>query len=1232
MYGKTDAAAKELDDLAVLVDDAAAKDKFASSTSASYKAQKDEVEGKLKSWSDEFLKQYQILEDEDNNAKGAVGAIDLRDANGLAPDVSGGPFNNSNIELVRALGLYKLDQGAYKSVEDARDLIKKFNIELQSLERISPDSEEQLLTKYNFNPWDVTRNSGPGLNEIAQARTARERLITEYVNAFNGYQPTDAAEKQTKIDTYVNPSKGTGDSVGSANQFPIGKSGMDIIHEKSDADLNIDITALNNLQTTLSAQIGGTQAAKTAYSNEFGVNGVLDAKVQVQIAGLASAADVNAAALKRRQLIGKLRNYNMNGVDIPGMNDADLKLLLDENEAAYTSYYNAYNETADVTFQQTSNLTDILQATTKRRDLNRRADKVFSTALKAALVLSVTSDNDKYEKAIEKREDQVKQFEDLGGPNQNSAYKSLDDNLLQQEINVRKALIDQAKDLYDNLQVELSDIKKLKNTEVQAEINKREVLLRDYAARGLNPNNDSATFSDQVIKDKIKAHDDAYNAAVSDITIASGVQKTADAATNSPTLKDLQDELKKLGDKRKALLGQAQSILASNDGNLDIKGTKLSDVVASLGSSQLSNAEIEKKIREIEKVTKSTNSANAYDAQLTRIEDNIGVTKGLIDSIDMSQIQKAQDNAVELRKSLVQMGTDLDSLQQTINSDTSLDGGVGNGPQRNKLDLSVARIKAILEDEKIHLRKVDDKIVDAINSAANAQQNTARIKDYQAKLTQQNFQSSGLSDKFNVTYETTTENAIELLKALEAKEQARIAKRQTVDGYVQMNDFVKKLGELQSGAGDFSAGEEISITIQSLSNFDAPDQGTITGDSGKSQRTAFAREIKRGSKVINLIQSSGDIGAPFKALDLGWEESDGVDTVFVSSYARLIPNRDNAEGIDMLKTLGLDWLTEELYVDMLDRTKVYTRDGFLRYYGDLLSKGENKDVARRAEYMQGNEPMTCSIALPNNKTLGGVFGVPLDKVTVGVPQDAPIEFLAAPSIGGLIKEIRKTLVQFDKPEGQKTRYFPNKEERRDINDILKTFFIVDGNGVKAYPAGDVIDVENDATFGGEREWKAVLDAEDKQPEQDRKYLVAGSDAKSSYDSKFYEKACADAAFQFIQEELLDMAKIKLRVHRIQPYGNMQTQGAQNKSGKPYLCLQCSGKNDYCVLIKDNRSPEFDFSDESRQLYIFNMDGQELDKRNLAVASAVTTAANTGSQSFLDTDDEDVSTFRFIPNI
>ena len=45
-----------------------------------------------------------------------------------------------------------------------------------------------------------------------------------------------------------------------------------------------------------------------------------------------------------------------------------------------------------------------------------------------------------------------------------------------------------------------------------------------------------------------------------------------------------------------------------------------------------------------------------------------------------------------------------------------------------------------------------------------------------------------------------------------------------------------------------------------------------------------------------------------------------------------------------------------------------------------------------------------------------------------------------------------------------------------------------------------------------------------------------------------------------------------------------------------------------------------------------MDGQELDKRNLAVASAVTTAANTGSQSFLDTDDEDVSTFRFIPNI
>jgi hypothetical protein len=45
-----------------------------------------------------------------------------------------------------------------------------------------------------------------------------------------------------------------------------------------------------------------------------------------------------------------------------------------------------------------------------------------------------------------------------------------------------------------------------------------------------------------------------------------------------------------------------------------------------------------------------------------------------------------------------------------------------------------------------------------------------------------------------------------------------------------------------------------------------------------------------------------------------------------------------------------------------------------------------------------------------------------------------------------------------------------------------------------------------------------------------------------------------------------------------------------------------------------------------------MDGKDLDKHNLAKAAAVATAVNTQGQSFLDTDDEDVSTFRFIPNI
>ena len=621
---------------------------------------------------------------------------------------------------------------------------------------------------------------------------------------------------------------------------------------------------------------------------------------------------------------------------------------------------------------------------------------------------------------------------------------------------------------------------------------------------------------------------------------------------------------------------------------------------------------------------------------MQKFEDDIGVTRGLIDAIDMSDLQKAEQTSTNLAQSLTQTGNDLDSFKQIVDTDGSLDGGNPTGPQRKRLDQEVERVKAMLEAERIRLAKKDQDIKDAIANAANTEQSAARIKDYQASITQQNLQSSSLTDDFNVTYETTTENAISLLDRLIKEEVTRLSGLDSTQ-LQEADKFNQKLKELANGDGNnFGPGEEISITIQSLSNFDAPDDGAITGDSSKSQRTAFAQEIKRGSRVVKIIQSANP-EAPFKSLDLGWEEADGVDNVFISSWARIVPNRDSAGSITELKEMGLEWLTETIYVDMLDRTNVYNYNGFLRHYKDLLNSGQNKDVAKRAEYTSNGKPVTCSIELPGNTTLGGIFGVPVDKVTVGVAQASEIEFLAAPSIGGLIPEIMRTLIHADRQPGDAPRFFPTKDERRDINNILKTFFIQDGDGVKAYPNAPTINVEDDATFGGEAEWKQLLDEEAKKPEDERFYLAKGTAAAVAYkkaekEGLSYGQACALAAFSFLQTELLDLYKIKLRVHSIQPYANMQTVGAQNKAGKPYLCLQCSGLNDYCVLIKDNRSPEFDFSDESRKLYIFNMDGKDLDKHNLAKAAAVTTAANNAGQSFLDTDDEDVSTFRFIPNI
>ena len=95
---------------------------------------------------------------------------------------------------------------------------------------------------------------------------------------------------------------------------------------------------------------------------------------------------------------------------------------------------------------------------------------------------------------------------------------------------------------------------------------------------------------------------------------------------------------------------------------------------------------------------------------------------------------------------------------------------------------------------------------------------------------------------------------------------------------------------------------------------------------------------------------------------------------------------------------------------------------------------------------------------------------------------------------------------------------------------------------------------------------------------------------------------------------------------------MTTRGAGNKKGTPYLCLQCANLNNYCVLIKDNRSPVFDFLDISRRLYIFNKDGKKLEEHNDDMKLRAASVIPPQPPQLLDTDDEDVSNFRFIPNI
>lgn len=1216
MYNKTDAAIAILNNLADLIKDDAHKNNYTKSAASTFLAAKEEVKDKIQELSERFLGQYKILVDEDNDAahSGMMG-IDIRDKQGIAPRVDASPFGVNDGELIAALAKYETTRGKYKEIDDLMKIFNDFDQKLATLSRISPASPEDILTEFNFNPWDLSRAGKPSLNELSLAVIARKQLVKEYIDAFDNYLPTDAVEKQKKMDTFVNPNKQSGESVGA--NWPIGRSGMDYIHGYTEAELQSQTLQLHNSSAAQAAQLGGLTTAKAAYRNLFGSA----PNVEGQITSLTSAADVIKAQAERTELIQKLTDYSPLGTNFTNKSDKELKLELDTAKNIFIAYYQEYKAQPDITFQQNSKLDNILALTGKRRDLNQRADAIMSSVLVDLLTTVVGDDNTKYEAAIVQREGAVKAFKEIGGEYNNPTYKDLSDAQLKTEYDARKLIIDRVEDSYKNQRDVLDAMKKKKNSEVQLDLNARYTLLQDIGNRNLNPNGGSELKSDQVLRDLIQSNDDQYNKLVSEITLAMGTPFVGNAPANTPPLKDLESQFKKLSDERQLLLQEANTILDTSS-ELKINGKALGKVVDDLQT--MSNADIDSKLKQIKAIAKGTSQANAWGTAISAIEASVAALGQLINSIDMSDLQKAAGTALGYRKGLDGYLDDLDQDEVDINTDDSLSAST-----RVKLQENVARVRQMIADEKNKLGTKDQEIKDEAAKAANTQASAVFVQQYIAEIDSQDVQGSNLVGDLNVTYETKTSYAIGMLQDLLDAEMSRLKNLDAQKGQ-ESNDFVAKLDELRIGVKDvFDPGEEVSIMIQSLSNFDTPDGGEITGQSSDSQKTMFSKSVKMGSKSINL---TGSAQAPLKSIELGWEEVDKTDSLFISSWARVVPNRDTPESITMLKTMGLEWLTEPLYVDMLDRKRVFNYNGFLREYQQLLNGDNTVDYTKRAEYTDDQGvPIRCSILLPSNTSLGGIFGVPVDLVTVGVAGTKPIEYLAAPSIGGLLTEIRKTLIEAG--VSQKTRSFPTRDERNDINDILKAFFISDGKGVKATPASDPIDITDDATFGDEEAWAKVLKAEADGTASSIRFLTPGSAAKLAYDSGFIERACTEAAFGFIQEELLNVAKVKLRIHRVQPYGKMTTLGAGSKKGTPYLCLQCANQNNYCVLIKDNRSPVFDFLDISRRLYIFNKDGKKLEEHNDGMKVAAAVAGTTPvASTLLDTDDEDVSNFRFIPNI
>lgn len=1028
---------------------------------------------------------------------------------------------------------------------------------------------------------DDLRNATP-FNYFAGIPTAKTKLV-ELENANNA--------RKGVLDNYeivYNAADGKNQQTNAGTAFPTLE---DISKEKS-SDVNLLIAELQAISVQNQASVQALQTASTNYKNEFGNDAFIANKLNQET----DPAKINTAGVERKKLLDKLRDIDIIGFGTlnPGdKSDLILKQTLTTRENLLKDWQAAFSK-PNYDDAKGKSSADVQSELDERRRLNDEAKDLFTPAMLANI--GSTMNNPGWKQEIADRSRLITDFKDIGG-GRNDNYKSKSSQDLKQIYMKRKKAVDELSALYaSSTQTELVDAITTSNiTELIQKKNAREDILLKLAqaysnstpAKVIDKNLDTGDLNVD-LANRLQE----YKETVQRIEKLSGAGTAGqtDAQTNLPPLSKLRQQLVPLEDARKRLESEYKSM----------KGQDL-DSDATL-----------------------SNSTNAVvEAYVKGEKDKLKANK------DKQDLQKFIDEQIINQASLIKTGipglTQLDEIDLMKKKLQGLD---------IQLDSKKTQISSGSLSQDADLKQLVDtatKDIDQAKAELTAKENA--IKDAAVVPTKKAFSLADLrnnaaNDDLSTGTVVNSQYALSIINQIMDDEDLK-----PYEGLDQ------KLGMEQgyrSGGTKAVPGEIPNMWVQILTNIDEDGSNPVS----------FVKALERNGKTYNVLNNLLDSrGKKLPGIldasksSIGWEEKYGEESFFVTSWIRITPDA-GADAQYQKFVVGLeDYAGQTVYINLEDRSKVYSRSGFLKELKNTIVKTLADPVEERRLFRDSSgQALTIpvkGVEFYKDQAIQ-TFNIPVDHVKIKDDANGSlIEYFSAPSKTETVKFIEE---EYKKEYGNA---YPTAKIRGEIQKILANFFLESSSG-----RGISWNGGNDGTIdlNGPK-----FDKEKFEQELKNEIGIIGSEVNISdtgmidiVPTKIKEDILANpmlpvseeiltqALFQEISMRLFGPGKHDIAIHRIRKYKDFMKDAAEPAGLE--LAIQCRNADlgGYCLRLKQNTGKMFsDLRDTSKKLFLFD-DAADVASYGASIVS--TSNPGAGQQEFLDTDDESSGTFRFIPNI